>query len=265
MDEAEAKRRMSTVYDLLRDCVGCAVVFPSRDAGPEALTGAKGTVSFIQSPERAFIVTCAHVWDGFLAKKKDNPKAELVVMGGQGKESFLISDAQEIDKDTKDLDLVTLHIGNLAERLSWAGKRFFQAQDWPLSTPAKDDTVIALGYPGEHQKPDEDATAKTGQPVVQLRPAVVIVTVSSVSTRQFVLAENDDKNPRRGIKFDTALEDLKSMGGASGAAYFLYTPKGPRFAGIQYEARGEGVESAILVSRTSYLRPDGTIDRSLLP
>jgi hypothetical protein len=87
--------------------------------------------------------------------------------------------------------------------------------------------------------------------------------VSSSSTRRFVLAENDDDNARRGLRFDELLDDLRSLGGASGAAYYRFSDSKITFAGIQYEAHGDtAVDSAVLVSHAAYLLADGMIDRS---
>jgi hypothetical protein len=69
MDEAERKRRMAKVYEQLRNCAGCAVTISSKDVGPESMnTHNKGTVSFIETPARRLLITCAHVWDAFLER-----------------------------------------------------------------------------------------------------------------------------------------------------------------------------------------------------
>lgn len=262
LNEQEQERRLRAVYDRLGRYVGCGMVFPSRDATPEiALAGPKGTVSFISTGIRQFVLTCDHVWKEFQKERNRNPKAEFVVIGADGHESFSMSDARVIATGAKQLDMVTLDVPNLPHRLEWSGKSFYEPTEWPPPRPVKDDTIIAVGYPGAHQKPDADDS----RPAVQLRPSVFVLTVSSVSDRHAVLAENSDANPRRAWKFDSTLDDLVSLGGVSGTPAFVYHPNAVSLAGVLYEASPTGHESIIFVAHASYICADGSLDTTRLP
>ncbi len=262
LEEQEQKRLLSAVYGRIGGHVGCAVVFPSRDATLEdAMKGPKGTISFIDTGTAQFALTCDHVWQEFMDTRSRNPQAELVVIGADGHESFSMSDAHVIASGGKQLDLITLDVPNLHGRLTRSGKQLYQATAWPPPLPVVGDSVIAMGYPGAHQRPERDGL----RPVVQLRPYVLALTVSSVSNRHAVLAENTNDNPRRLVQFDPALDIISFLGGISGSAVFVHHSRSERLVGVIYEASSHGHESRFYVAHSSYILADGRLDFARLP
>jgi len=262
LEEQEQERRFKAVYDRIGRHVGCAVVFPSSNAPPEAaMNGPKGTVSFVDTGRRQFALTCDHVWQDFQDIRATNANAELVVFGTSGHDSFFMSDAHVIATGAEHLDLITLDVPDLSERLAWSGKSFYEAARWPPPLPEVNDAVISVGYPGAHQHPDSDDSRSA----VQLRPAVFVLTVSSVSNRHAVLAENTDNDPRRLVQSDPGLEVTTSLGGISGSAVFVYDNNDVRLAGVVYEASPNGHESVLYVAHASYVLADGTLDLVKLP
>ncbi len=262
LEDHEHECQIKAVYEKIGRHVGCAVIAPHINASlEEVMKGPKGTVSFVDTGTKQFILTCDHVWQDFVDMRLRNPEAELVVLGSSGRDSFYMSDARVISRGGKQLDIITLDMPSLSAYLEGAGKDFYQAAIWPPPPPEVGDAVIAVGYPAAHQKSDKDKSISA----VQLRPAVFIPTVSSVSDRHIVLAENTDDNPRRLIQFDPSLEVASSLGGISGCAAFVHADGDNRLAGVVYEASADGHESIIYVARSTYILADGTLDHGMLP
>src|SRR5437868_5424455 len=149
MDETELKARFEKIAGKLLPHVGMLLLLPSRQSKPEDVI-CNGTVSFVDTGSAKLLVTCGHVIDRFNEIREENPEAILAITGNSGTRPVVITDAEIIDNGGKQLDLATLRLPD-PDRITWVGKSYFLATEWPPARPAKGQVAVLAGFPAMHR------------------------------------------------------------------------------------------------------------------
>jgi len=226
----------------------CTPIFfmPSRTSTPTSIP-ANGTVALIDTGSRKLLVTCAHVWFDFLKFRATNNDAILLVKFRYGRGPFMgIQDAALVDCDEQ-LDLAVFATDLPEDILGY--KTFFKINSFPIADPKPRQPISCVGFPGETRRVSETKMA--------FGYAVFRLTVSDVSTRMILLANNDLRVLRDN---EGRLCSPIDVGGMSGAPAYTRTPSGG-FNLSGFVRAGNTSNSDIRLSKASFIRQDGSLLR----
>lgn len=244
----EEIRQMMDEARLLRHCAPI-FFFPTDSLSPETIY-ANGTVGLVDTGEKKLLITCAHVWDGFLDFRLKHPSAQLAVTfsGGIGPPEILDRDPWALDRD---LDLAVF----TAKPDTWQMglKTFYKIPSWPVPESVVGNAVAFQGFPGVGRR--------TSAFVGEFRYSFFGLGVSSVSRRRVMLSKSRGDRQLRD-NAGNAIPPI-SIGGISGSpAYVLARMTNSpvvdfRLAGIVVE--GSTSDGTVFLTHLSALRPDGTL------
>lgn len=234
-------------YEILaRICSPLYWHFPD-DKGVRRIS-ANGTLSYVQSEERVFGVTAAHVVNGYL---KEEAEPGCVLQLGNA-----VLSADVIDIDEK-LDLATLRLCEAT--LAAVGKEIM-----PVSLcrsgdiPQEGRGIMMCGYIGEERRQRNRRQVDWGM-------LGVVGVARRVSDEQITwIPDHENHVSVPGVPQLTRNKDL---GGISGGPLIAWFERPKTYlsyfslAGVIKEANAE--LEYVVASRSHFIRADGKIDRSL--
>lgn len=221
-----------------------------------------GSFTFVETSNCRFLLTCSHVWQGFLKAKSDNPERRLWVslVDDASVQSpsrpFAITNPRAIDEDTG-LDLATITFDGIESLEQW---RFHQVRvSAKLQSLTKGDPICFIGFTGEG--------IRKAAPRRLLSYSLFTLHVSDVGYKGFVI--HDDSKSAKLYGDSGELIPPIRMGGASGCGIFGFSPSLKlRLVGVLTRSgasglrHGEGYEMSdgdFYASSANAVRTDGTI------
>ena len=238
--------QMADEAQLLQHCVP-VFFLAAENALPGSITN-NGTLALIASGQRAFLVTCCHVWDEFIEYRFQVPTARLatVFANGFGQPIFL-SDDLLIDCD-RDLDLAVF--GTSLDDWDIGNKQFYSPDRWPIPLAKQGSVLAFVGFAGN------------GRHVCDLvgdfRYSFFGLSVSSVSDRKFVIASG--QSPRHLLDNNGQPIPRIRLGGISGSPAYVRSASGC-FALAGLVQMGATSNANIFLTHATCLKSDGTLDR----
>jgi len=207
-----------------------------------------GTGALVDTGQRTLLITNHHVYGAFIRRRQETPCTKLVMSGVDGRPFVDISDEKCIGSDSH-CDLATLAISPL--KVDQQGKQFYRASPWPPERPKEGTRVVVVGYPGQGRR-------ASGEDTLEVRPLSVGRTVSSISEKQFVMA---DETQDAHIHVPHGQNPLTTYGGLSGSpAYSVHRlisgADDYRLCGFVLE---EGFGHTLIVAHADYINADGTV------
>jgi len=223
----------------------CAPIFflPSDRARPSDIPN-NGTVSLIDTGTKKLLVTCCHVWHGFVDYRDKNPSAKLGVIfaNGFGTPEFLDEQVPVVDST---IDLAVFE----ARTDIWdmGKKEFYGIHRWPVPKGKIDEPIAFLGFPGEGRRASEH--------VGSFRYHVCGSTVEGVSELGLRLRKG---HRTRGPTGETI--SPVEIGGVSGSPAFARSSKGG-FRLVGFVKMGGSSADPIFVAHAAFLNSDGSLSR----
>jgi hypothetical protein len=226
----------------------CVPIFMLPTGAPVPSTiYANGTAALIKTGIRKVIVTCEHVWSGFLKFRAENTDAHLAIVFQNGRGlPIWINDSSLIDSD-QDLDLAVFDAGILNGTFGF--KEFYKIDRFPIFDPKPKQPISFVGFPGEARQVSE-ISGNFGYSSFGL-------TVSDVSDSLIVLASTDRRILRNNAGLQVPPIDIGGMSGAP--AYARTSSGGFHLAG--FVRAGDTSNTDIRLSKASFLRKDGSLFR----
>ena len=175
--------------------------------------------------------------------------ALMGILAGHNAPPIDISSWKIIDSD-RDIDIVTIAIPENFDPKT-INKSFCRPQSWPPKRVARGEVALFVGMPGIHRKIISGGIRNHFTPVCD--------SVSSVSNRHFVLA---DENGRNQFEYQTGLPAFGPTGGVSGAPVFINREKQLILSGVVYEG-GETEQATFFAAHADFINSDWTINRDL--
>jgi len=237
-EEAVAHLRMNRIL------VHVVSILMTQADSPGALSAA-GSGCLVQLPERAVILTAAHV----VARMQH--QGTRTYIGGNGT-PVEISSWPVLGIDNG-VDIATIGIPDGFDP-AVIRSRLYVPPEWPPTRAQPENAVVMVGFPSEHRIPVGDILMSHG--------AMFVDFVSSSSTLQFVTAPKD--MDRKSSSMTERLHTIAATGGMSGCPMFVggYREK-PQLRGVLKEG-GNGPNAVLFGVHTDFVRIDGTIDDSLM-
>jgi hypothetical protein len=127
-----------------------------------------GSFAFVSTKTKLLLVTCYHVWNGFLAAREKNPELKFYACFDD-KHSVCIcttidgTQTKPIDQNEK-LDITVFDMEPFQEFLGEQGKNFFYPLTIPVSQLTTNDLVGVIGSPGKQRFETEKGTGFGRQP-----------------------------------------------------------------------------------------------------
>jgi hypothetical protein len=242
------------ILDEIERCVAPIWASESTTARPVTVDDS-GTCGFIFTGERKLLVTAHHVLRAFRTKRAAFPAAVLAINLGPGC-TVALGEPEVVDEH-EELDVAILSFPDLDQRTGH-NKRYFPIRIWPIASVRRGNAIALIGFPG--------ALRRTTETFGSYEPVGFGMVVSSASDQSIVLA--DESGTFRTVSRHGTVSDVVRLGGFSGSPAFLVDPAGPQIVGVfRAGPNGDGSATGVVVflSPIKYLRPDGTLDRSLLP
>lgn len=237
-EEAVAHLRMNRIL------VHVVSILMIQADSPGALSAA-GTGCLVKLPERAVILTAAHV------VVRMQTEGTRTYIGGNGTPVEITSwPVLGIDNV---VDIATIGIPEGFDPALIRSK-FYVPPEWPPTRAQPENAVIMVGFPSEHRIPVGDMLMSHG--------AMFVDFVSSSSTLQFVTAPRD--MDRKSSSMTERLRTIAATGGMSGCPMFVggYREKA-QLRGVLKEG-GDGPNAVLFGAHTDFVRVDGTIDDRLM-
>jgi hypothetical protein len=226
----------------------CAPIFflPSANSKPENIA-ANATIAFIDSGEKKFLVTSAHVWTEFQDYKVKNPEGRLGILfiNGFGYPEFL-NEKLLIDFDI-DLDLAVF---NVLPNWQFARKQFHRVFKWPINKANEGDKIAFLGFAAVGR----EITDREGK----FSYSSFGLTVTSVSDRKLVINSSEADAP----VFDNSGKIVRNveLGGMSGSPVYILNRQG-NFRLTGFIQMGATTDALIFATHAHFLNKDGTLNR----
>jgi hypothetical protein len=205
-----------------------------------------GGYGLVDTGEKKILVTCSHVWNGFLAEREEDARVRMLVCLEYNPQTLIpFNDLKPIDQDER-LDLVTFDMSPL--RGACLTRKFYALHQNPPRKLNIGDKLVLIGNPGIYRM-EVTAGLLTGATVYG-------VNVSSVDGFRFQ-ADISDVNVQE--KLPPARKPQSSPhGGISGSPCFLYRDGRPcELVGF---VTGDWMK-LLFFSHASCINRDGTIKR----
>ena len=168
---------------------------------------ANGTGTLLKLKDKYLLVTCYHVWDYFIEKKKAMPSAICALFAGDCKILNLTS--LEPLSHSKEKDLVVFDISPFVENDQIGVKKFIMPEEWPYKRPEIDDLVLFLGYPGQIRQPDKS----------RINIAWYFDFIRNISNNSIILRDENQECIEE--YYDKDLPLLTDLGGFSGCPVLM--------------------------------------------
>lgn len=240
--EELAQAKLQAAAQLILPFVVAVQALRRSDESPAGII-AGGTGCLVDTGRARFVLTAKHVADEI------STSGVKGIVCGHGTAPIDISSWQLIDSDA-DIDIATFAIPDGFSPSS-INKEFYVCHSWPASRATRGELAIFVGLPGIHRMLVPGGVLNHVTPVCD--------SVSSASNRHFVLA---DENGRQTFEYKTGLPPFGPTGGVSGAPVFINRNKSLELCGVLYEG-GETEQATFFAAHADFVKPDGTIDRSL--
>jgi hypothetical protein len=182
---------------------------------------------------------------------------------GTNYDVFSLTGLRYLDGDADVLDVAILHAPE-ADYLSFTDKRFFRIPTWPIPKAQVGEPVFVVGYAGFDREViplDSDLEGTIFRRGLVLGYSHFAFHVSSVSDRHFVLA--NEKGERVYALKNPRAPDAVPLAGMSGSPGFVVREGVEYLVGFLYE--GTTSLNSFFLTHAYFLRPDGTLDHSLIP
>jgi hypothetical protein len=207
-----------------------------------------GSGSLVQMGERPMLVTNHHVYEAFRARRKENPHVKFLMTGEHGSRLLDISPSECVG-ESEDVDLAVLSLP--PKYVLEKGKLFWIAEHWPPKRPSEGMLAVLVGFPGEGRRVEPDGT-------LGVSPLVAVMRVVSVSSRHFIIADEDQDAH---VYVPPGQKWLKNFGGVSGSAVHAVQLQGDEIGNTWLcgFVKEEGPGHTLLVAHADHIRADGSI------
>jgi hypothetical protein len=203
------------------------LIAPDLELRPNEVRNATGV--FLRVGTRQCLVTCYHVWKELDAERRDHVPSVMVALLADGSGAFHIERPTLLTKADKlrlaeELDLA---IFDVTGTKLFGEKRCFPFTEASVHNPIRGDIVVTIGFPGMWRKSEKNYTCVASGPLP--------FTVSDVSSRSFIVQENDPHNQEVFAYLDAQQRGHNSgdaCGGLSGAPAFYVNQKPFKIAGF---------------------------------
>ncbi|RYZ76736.1 MAG: hypothetical protein EOP06_31010 [Proteobacteria bacterium] len=222
------------------------------DKPPEEAIISSGTISMIETPERQFLVTNRHVYDGYMQARKTDKSVRLGLFGTGSAKALDISDLEILGDGGESYDLITLGAAP-SDQLKEIGKEYWKSA-WPPARATTDDWAIAFGFPTEARRYSENG-------LIQNRRRKIGSQVTGSGNNQFQISDYESARDYVSEEdLDIPSSEL-SHGGMSGCAVFLFNHEhlNPRLGGFLHST-SEGKDATLMVHHADLISPDGIIN-----
>ena len=252
---------MDTLIEAVFDAIAtaCAPIFVCKqiDTPPDEVDD-NGTCGFVDTGEKRLLITAHHVIESFRKAKETHPEAVLAINVGPGN-TIALDEISVIDEDAKSLDVAILEFPHLTACGHPCTKQYFPVRQFPIPEALKGEAISLVGYPGILRK----GTKTTGQ----FSPVEIGYTITSVSDRQIILADEHGDRITEGERFQ---DGQVPLGGFSGSPGYIIRNDGAHLAGFLRAGSKEidqpvTLPGVIFLSQAHYLNPNGTFDRLRMP
>jgi hypothetical protein len=168
-----------------------------------------GSFTFVSTKTKLLLVTCHHVWNGFLAARNKNPELELYACFDD-KHAVRIctkidgTQTEPIDQNKK-MDIAVFDMEPFQEFLGEQDKNFFYPVTNPVSQFTPNDLVGIIGSPGKERFETEKGTCFVRKPyfayVLATSGFTIRVDFTRVMSfdRELTYKQGDEKPATAGI------------------------------------------------------------------
>ena len=224
----------------------CAPVFflPNESAWPGSIEN-NGTLGLIDTGLRKILVTCCHVWDGFVDFRSATHSARLATVFSNGFHPPVFLDAEPVSL-SRDLDLAVFEAR--PENWDMGYKRFHRPDRWPIPRALAGQPVAFVGFAGEGRQ----CQGFMGE----FQYSFFGLSISAASDRKLMLAQDRSRVLRD--NHGNLIPPMR-MGGMSGSPAYLRSRTGA-FSLAGFVQMGSSSEDDIFLTHASFVKPDGTIN-----
>lgn len=228
---------------VIRHCA--PIFFMSSPEGDPSTICANGTIALLDTGSKKLLVTCAHVWQGFVDYKLSVPTARLCTIFASGFGFPINLGDEPIDFDDG-LDLAVFEAK--PEKWNMGHKEFYRIDRWPIAKAKTKDPITFVGFPGAGR----DAKAGLGN----FGYASFGMIVSDVSDRKLVIAGRHSD----GHLLDNQGNKLPpmSIAGLSGSPAYVRDGKA-RFLLAGFVQMGRTSSDDMFLTHAAFLKRDGTL------
>ncbi|SDA60783.1 MULTISPECIES: hypothetical protein [unclassified Janthinobacterium] len=208
-----------------------------------------GTAFILDCGQGPFLVTAAHVYEGYLEAKRSSS----ILRCQLGQTEFDLEARLICSLGSKTLDIATFKIE--ADEIATLGKMIVSdGKDWPPKDVTPSDGIFFGGFPGKERKQINFETINFGI-------YAALTPVSSSSERQFGCTLDPDE------WIDTTGHGIPAegydLGGISGAPAFAVQDSAAgvfswRFTGVVHSATNN-IGAIVLIHHARFIRSDGSL------
>lgn len=209
-----------------------------------------GSCFFIDFSGHLFLVTAAHVYDGYITDKEKSGAKNIVCHV----ENIAFDPEARLRHRNRDLDITTFEFSY--DELTKLGKQAISGSPWPPPEPVADLAVWFGGFPGVSR-------LWTGRQKMSFGLCMGHVPITIVTDRQMTCRFDREQFITEGRRTAPVGMD---MGGMSGGPLLL--PLGNEdgewrycLGGVISEARSSNDFETIVAVRAHFINPDGSISR----
>ena len=206
---------------------------------------------FLDFSQRLFLVTAAHVYDGYLAAKLKSGKSNIICHV----DNIVFDPEARIQGYNKDIDIATFDFSY--DDLISMGKQAVTTTPWPPPEPNVDNTAFFGGFPGISR-------LWLRRNAVSFGLYLAHTLITTVTDRQITCRfDREAWVPIEGRRIPPLGSDL---GGLSGGPVLL--PLGTEegvwhccLGGVISQAQASADFEVVVAVRAHFINPDGTISR----
>ena len=227
----------------IRPSAGPLVIFRSAELNPLNVE-TNATFGLVDTGQKKLLVTCQHVWDGYLEYRLKNPNAVLAACFGNG--PVLISEDQKLAED-RDLDLVTFDMKPLVHACSQM--KFQRIWRFPVTKSKPGEFIVCVGYPGK------DVGRKISEREGRFDYAHLVCVVTEVTAHQVRLGESNNLH-----LVDNSGNEVPPVAykGMSGSPCYKWSPNSPpELRGFLKAGQQSG--DPIYITQAAFLQSDGSL------